>query len=191
LKICNSKFEDFKLHLEFKCGPSSNGGVFLCGRYEVQIETDSVAEANSHHTGWVNGFLDPTPKQPRKADVWQTFDITLVRRRITVVQNGITIIDNRKIPGITGGSLDSHEALPVPLYFQGTEEGTVTFRNISSHREKIRRLPLVLMQSRTALGFDETEIAQSGLAIERKVRTPLPKIRFQTNISIEKRRNSL
>jgi hypothetical protein len=128
--ISDSKFEDFKLHVEFKCGPSSNSGVFLRGRYEVQVETDSIAEPNSHHTGGVYGFLDPTPEQPRKADIWQTFDITFEGRKITVVQNGVTIIDNREIPGITGGALDSHEALPGPIYLQGTEEGTVVYKSI-------------------------------------------------------------
>jgi Domain of Unknown Function (DUF1080) len=128
--VTNLKFEDFKLHIEFKCSPSSNSGVFLRGRYEVQIETDSAAEPNSHHTGGVYGFLDPAPEQPRRADVWQSFDITLVGRKITVVQNGTTIIDNQEIPGITGGALDSREALPGPIYLQGSEENTVMFRNI-------------------------------------------------------------
>ena len=40
--ITTAKFEDFKLHLEFNCGPKSNSGVYLRGRYEVQIETDSA-----------------------------------------------------------------------------------------------------------------------------------------------------
>ena len=124
------KFFDFKLHLEFNAGPKSNSGVFLRGRDEVQIETDSESEAPSHHTGGVYGFLDPIPEQPRKADQWQTFDITLVGRTVTVVQNGVTVIDHKRIPGITGGALDSNEALPGPIYLQGTEEGHVAFRNI-------------------------------------------------------------
>jgi Domain of Unknown Function (DUF1080) len=128
--ITDPKFEDFKLHVVFKCGPSSNSGVFLRGRYEVQIENDSIAEPNSHHTGGVYGFLDPTPEQPRTVDQWQTFDITLVGRKVTVVQNGITIINNQEIPGITGGALDSQEGLPGPIYLQGSEEGTVTFKSI-------------------------------------------------------------
>jgi hypothetical protein len=128
--ISTSKFGDFKLHLEFDCGPKSNSGVYLRGRYEVQIETDSEAEPTSHHTGGVYGFLDPTPELPRQADVWQTFDITLVGRTLTIVQNGKTIIDRKEIPGITGGALDSHEELPGPIYLQGSEEGRVAFRNI-------------------------------------------------------------
>ncbi len=128
--ITTSKFEDFKLHVEFHCGPKSNSGVYLRGRYEVQIETDSAQEPPSHHTGGVYGFLDPTPEQPRQPGVWQTFDITLVGRTVTVVLNGKTIIDHKEIPGITGGALDSHEGAPGPIYLQGSEEGRVAFRNI-------------------------------------------------------------
>jgi hypothetical protein len=128
--INHSQFEDFQLHIEFNCGPDSNSGIYLRGRYEVQIETESASEAPSHHTGGVYGFLAPTPELPRKPGEWQTFDITLIGRMITVVQNGQTIISNREIPGITGGALDSHEALPGPIYLQGSEKGHVAFRNI-------------------------------------------------------------
>ena len=128
--ITLGKFGDFKLHLDFNSGPQSNSGVFLRGRYEVQVETDSVQEPPSHHTGGVYGFLDPTPELPRKPGEWRTFDITLVGRTVTVVQDGQTIIDHKEIPGITGGALDSHEELPGPIYLQGSEEGRTAFRNI-------------------------------------------------------------
>jgi hypothetical protein len=77
------------------------------------------------------GFLAPSPEQPRRPGEWQTYDITLVGRVVTVVQNGQTIIDKQEIPGITGGALDSHEALPGPIYLQGGEAGHVAFRNIT------------------------------------------------------------
>jgi hypothetical protein len=128
--INDSKFEDFKLHVEFNCGPTSNSGVYLRGRYEVQIETDSADEGPMHHTGSVYGFIVPTPELPRKANEWQTYDITLIGRRVTVVQNGQTVIDNKEISGITGGALDSHEGLPGPIYLQGSEKGHVQFRSI-------------------------------------------------------------
>jgi hypothetical protein len=128
--INDSKFEDFKLHIEFNCPSDSNSGVYLRGRYEVQIETDSIQEPPSHHMGGVYGFLAPTPELPRRPGEWQSFDITLIGRRITVVQNGQTIINDEEIPGITGGALDSHEELPGPIYLQGSEKGHVAFRNI-------------------------------------------------------------
>ena len=129
--INDKKFRDFKLHVEFNCGPSSNSGIYLRGRYEVQIETNSIQEPPSHHTGGVYGFIDPNPELPRTPDVWQTFDITLVGRTVTVLQNGKTIIDKQEIPGITGGALDSHEGEPGPIYLQGSEDGHVQFRRIT------------------------------------------------------------
>ncbi|MGH9405309.1 MAG: 3-keto-disaccharide hydrolase [Candidatus Acidiferrales bacterium] len=128
--ITTSKFKDFKLHVEFNCGPRANSGVYLRGRYEVQIETDSASEPPSHHTGGLYGFLAPNPELPRTADKWQSFDITLIGRTVTVVQNGRTVIDHQEIPGITGGALNSDEGLPGPIYLQGTEQGRVAFRNI-------------------------------------------------------------
>jgi Domain of Unknown Function (DUF1080) len=126
----DAKFQDFKLHVEFNCGKDANSGVYLRGRYEVQIETESQSEPPSHHTGGVYGFLAPSPEQPRVPDTWQTFDITLIGRRVSVVLNGKTVIDNHEIPGITGGAVDSREASPGPIYFQGSEKGHVAFRNI-------------------------------------------------------------
>jgi hypothetical protein len=128
--INDSKFEDFKLHVEFNCATNSNSGIYLRGRYEVQIETDSIEEPPSHHMGGVYGFLAASPELPRKPGEWQSFDITLIGRWITVVQNGQTIIDNKEIPGITGGALDSHEELPGPIYLQGSEKGHVGYRSI-------------------------------------------------------------
>ncbi|HXW56116.1 MAG TPA: DUF1080 domain-containing protein [Candidatus Cybelea sp.] len=128
--INDFKFEDFKLHVEFNCGPESNSGVYLRGRYEVQIETDSIAEPPSHHMGAIYGFLAPTPELPRTPGKWQTYEITLVGRQVTVIQNGQTIIDNKEIPGITGGALDSREGLPGPVYLQGSEKGRVVFRKV-------------------------------------------------------------
>ncbi len=128
--INDRKFEDFKLHVEFNCGENSNSGIYLRGRYEVQIETDSIEEPPSHHMGGVYGFLAPTPEQPRKPGAWQTYDITLIGRRITIVQNGQTIINDQEIPGITGGALDSREELPGPIYLQGSEKGHVSYRAI-------------------------------------------------------------
>jgi hypothetical protein len=129
--ITDAKFEDFKLHVEFNCVPGSNSGIYLRGRYELQIEDDPEPEGPTMRTGGIYGFLAPSPEQPRRPGEWQTYDITLVGRVVTVVQNGQTIIDKQEIPGITGGALDSHEGLRGPIYLQGSEAGHVAFRNIT------------------------------------------------------------
>src|SRR5215470_3477744 len=128
--INSSQFEDFKLHVEFNIGQGANSGVYLRGRYEVQVEDNSLQEPPSHHTGGIYGFVAASPEQPRKPGEWQAFDITLIGRTITVVQNGQTIINNYEIPGITGGALNSHEELPGPIYLQGSEDGHVMYRKI-------------------------------------------------------------
>jgi len=129
--ITDGKFEDFKLHVEFNCAPKSNSGVYLRGRYELQIEDDPVPEGPTMRTGGIYGFIAASPEQPRRPGEWQSYDITLVGRTVTVVQNGQTIIDKQEIPGITGGALDSQEGLPGPIYLQGSEDGHVSFRNIT------------------------------------------------------------
>jgi hypothetical protein len=103
--------------------------VYLRGRYEVQIEDDSSKEPPSHHMGGIYGFLAPEPELPKKPGEWQSFDITLIGRTVTVAQNGRTIIDRREIPGITGGAIDSHEDLTGPIFLQG-DHGSLSFRNI-------------------------------------------------------------
>jgi hypothetical protein len=122
-------FQNFKLHIEVNCPTNANSGIYLRGRYEVQIEDDSIEEPPSHHMGAVYGFLAPVPEQPRRPGDWQTFDITLVGRLITVVQNGITIINKLEIPGITGGALNSQEESPGPIYLQG-DHGGIAYRKI-------------------------------------------------------------
>ncbi len=127
--VSRQQFTDFKLHVEFNCPRDCNSGVYLRGRYEVQIEDDSIKEPPSHHMGGIYGFIAPQPELPRRPGEWQSFDITLVGRRVTVAQNGQIIIKDREIPGITGGALDSHEELPGPIYLQG-DHGSLSFRNI-------------------------------------------------------------
>jgi hypothetical protein len=125
-----AEFGDFKLHLEFNCAPGANSGVYLRGRYELQIENDLKPEALNMRTAGIYGYLAPTVAAPRTPGVWQTYDVTLVGRTITVALNGKVVIDRKEIPGITGGALDSREGADGPLVLQGAEEGQVTFRNI-------------------------------------------------------------
>jgi hypothetical protein len=65
----------------------------------------------------------------KPAGEWQVYDITIIGRRVTVVANGKTIINDQIIPGITGGALDSKEGEPGPIFLQG-DHGPVDFRNI-------------------------------------------------------------
>ncbi len=128
--LTEQTFDDFMLHVELMYPQGSNSGVYLRGRYEVQIQDDAGKALDSLRMGAVYGFLTPSLAAARKAGEWQTFDITLIGRRVTVVLNGTTIIDGQEIPGITGGALDADEVSAGPIMLQG-DHGPVRFRNIT------------------------------------------------------------
>ncbi len=128
--VSTRKFNDFKLHTEFRYPKGSNSGVYLLGRYEVQIQDDYGQEPDSHRIGGIYGFLTPSVNASKPADEWQVFDVTLVGRVVSVWLNGERIIDRQTIPGITGGALDSNEGAPGPIMLQG-DHGAIEFRKVS------------------------------------------------------------
>ncbi len=129
--ITDKTFSDFKLHVEFRYQQGSNSGVYLRGRYEVQIiDTKSgTPEPINNQFSAVYGFLPPNQMMAKDPGQWQSYDITLVGRKVTIVANGVTVINNQVIPGITGGAINSNEGEPGPILFQG-DHGPIDFRNI-------------------------------------------------------------
>ena len=127
--ITERTFTDFKLHVEFRVPKNGNSGIYLRGRHELQVEDSHGMEPLSTHTGGIYGFLVPNENAARPAGAWQTYDVTLVGRLITVVLNGRTVISMQNIPGITGGALDSNEGEPGPVYLQG-DHTAVEYRRI-------------------------------------------------------------
>lgn len=126
------KFVDFKLHIEYNCPPGGNSGVYLRGRYEVQVEYEPADKNDVFHAmGSIYGFIAPAAEVPPRPGQWESYDVTLVGRNVTVVRDGVVIIDHTSIPGITGGALDSHEAEPGPIYLQGDHTGGLKYRNIT------------------------------------------------------------
>ncbi|HVU94474.1 MAG TPA: DUF1080 domain-containing protein [Puia sp.] len=128
--VTDQKFTDFKLHIEFRYPKRGNSGVYLRGRYEVQIEDEEGGvTAPNEVIGSVYGFLPPVERASKGPGVWQTYDITLVGRLVTVVFNGKTVICRSEIPGTTGGALDSQEGEPGPIFLQG-DHRAIEYRNI-------------------------------------------------------------
>ena len=143
--LTERKFADFRLHAEFRYPQGSNSGIYLRGRYEVQIEDNFGEAPDNEKIGGVYGFLTPRINAAKPAGQWQTYEITLIGRRVTVVFNGESIIDRQIIPGITGGALDSDEGAPGPILIQG-DHGPVEFRKltltpVASNPHSSTRLP--------------------------------------------------
>lgn len=124
------KFQDFKIHAEYRVGPNSNSGIGLRGRYEVQILQDHGRPASLHGNGALYSRILPTKNASKPAGEWQTFDITLIGNNVTVVLNGETIIDRKEIEGLTAIAMDPNEAEPGPIVIQG-DHGSVEFRSIT------------------------------------------------------------
>jgi hypothetical protein len=122
-------FDDFKLHIEFRYPKGSNSGVYLRGRYEIQIEDNKGMDPISLYFGGIYGFIDPWLNMAKEPGEWQSYDVELVGRMVTVKANGTTIIYKQEIPGVTGGALDSKEGEPGPLMMQG-DHGPIEFKNI-------------------------------------------------------------
>ncbi|MBM3891188.1 MAG: DUF1080 domain-containing protein [Verrucomicrobia bacterium] len=123
------EFEDFNLKLEVCVPKNGNSGIYLRGIYEVQVADTSGKPLDSHNMGGIYSRITPAVAAEKPAGEWQTFDITLVDRHVTVIVNGKTIIANQPLLGCTGGALTSDEFRPGPIYLQG-DHTSVQYRNI-------------------------------------------------------------
>ena len=123
------EFEDFNLRLEFRVPKDGNSGVYLRGIYEVQVANSYGAKNDPHNCGALYSRIMPSENVSKPPGEWQTFDITLVDRHLTVIHNGKATIDNQPVLGCTGGALWSDEFRPGPIYLQG-DHTSVDYRNM-------------------------------------------------------------
>lgn len=127
--MSKEKFWNFQLHAEFRVGDHSNSGIGLRGRYEVQIYDDHGEPATKSGNGALYSRKPADVNASRPAGEWQTFDITLIGRDLTVVLNGRKIHDKVDVHGLTAMATDWREDQPGPITLQG-DHGIVEFRKI-------------------------------------------------------------
>lgn len=123
------EFEDFNLKLEVNVPKGNNSGVYLRGLYEIQVVDSYGLPLDSHNMGAVYSRITPTTAAEKPAGQWQTLDILLVDRHISVTFNGKKIVDNQPVNGPTGGAISSDVFGPGPIYLQG-DHGSVAYRNV-------------------------------------------------------------
>jgi hypothetical protein len=128
--VSEQTFQDAKLHVEFNVEPHSNSGVYVRGKYEVQIldNPDKKMAVDPHGCGAVYSRIPPKLDATKPAGEWQTLDITMVGRQIQVVLNGTEVVSG-VVEGVTGGAISPFEGEPGPLMLQG-DHGKVRFRNV-------------------------------------------------------------
>jgi hypothetical protein len=127
--ITTGKFWNFILHVEYNVAEKSNSGVGLRGRYEMQIQDDYGKPVESHINGAIYSRIKPLVNASKKAGEWQTAEIRLVGRDVSVTLNGKPIIVRQKIEGLTAIAFAPFEGEPGPIELQG-DHGPVEFRNI-------------------------------------------------------------
>jgi hypothetical protein len=128
--VSDNKFWNFKLHMEFLVPPESNSGVGLRARYEVQIKDDYGKTPDTHSSAALYSRIIANKNASKPSGNWQTYDIRLVGRQVTITMNGETVIDKGMIEGLTAMATDPDEGKPGPISLQG-DHGPVRFRNIT------------------------------------------------------------
>src|SRR5258708_4226288 len=117
--ISEQKFWNFTLHVDFRIVEHSNSGIGLRGRYEIQILDDYGTEPNTHGAAALYSRVAPKVNASRKPGEWQSYDIRLVGRTLTVVHNGIKVLDKVEVEGLTAIANNADEAEPGPFIVQG------------------------------------------------------------------------
>jgi hypothetical protein len=130
--ISDSKFKDFELYYEYRISKGSNSGMYLRGRYEIQILDDADRPLNKGSNGALYGVAAPSRNVSRPAGQWQSVRAKIAGNRITVVSNGVKVLDNVEASGPTGGALDDKVDEPGPIMIQG-DHGPIEVRRLMIH----------------------------------------------------------
>jgi hypothetical protein len=152
--VSEAEFGDVEIHVEFCISKHSNSGVYVMGRYEVQIY-DSFGVAKDQYPGiecggiyarWINEKNveghSPLVNASKPPGAWQVFDITFRAPRfdasgrkianakfVKVRHNGKLVHANVELTGPTRSALYADEKATGPLMLQG-DHGPVAYRNI-------------------------------------------------------------
>lgn len=152
------EYGDMELELDYMMAPGSNSGIYLQGRYEVQL-LDSWGVTTAPRPGDNGGIYErwddqrpegqkgyegyaPRTNVSRAPGLWQHLKIafraprfdaaghkTANARMLRVALNGVVIHEDVELMGPTRGAMGGDEKPVGPLRIQG-DHGAVAFRNI-------------------------------------------------------------
>jgi hypothetical protein len=128
--VSKQTFKDFKIAAEYKLDKDSNSGIYIRGRYELQVLDDFGKEANKNSHMSIYGWTPPASNPSKAPGEWQTMEATVVGNKVTVVLNGQKVHDNATLEAITGGALDANETEAGPIMLQG-DHGKVWYRKVT------------------------------------------------------------
>lgn len=188
-----AEFNDFRLHIEFLVEEQRNSGIYLRGMYEAQVvDRDSRMQGISG-VGAIFGRIAPSKNAGKPGGEWQTYDLTLVDRHITVVLNGETVIDNQPLIGPTAGAIYTDPSAPGPIYLQG-DHTNVKYRNITLEPalkanvtgEPVKHLYVATLMLRRLESVDLTDQQMASFnTLSQDLRTRTDRIRNEVGITKE------
>ena len=127
--VSEKKFWNFELHAEYRLSKQSNSGIGLRARYEVQVLDDHGRPPDTHSHGALYSRIPPAVNASKPPGEWQSLDVRLAGRDVTIVLNGHKVIDRQVIEGLTAMATDADEGAPGPITLQG-DHREVEFRSM-------------------------------------------------------------
>ena len=112
-------FFDFNLEYDVRVPAKSNSGVYLRGRFECQVVDSYGKDVDRHNMAAYYGRVTPSVAAEKRPGEWQHVSVTVYKGHITTYLNGVKIIDNAKLEGVTGGAIDADLNKAGPIYLQG------------------------------------------------------------------------
>ncbi|MBN9661277.1 MAG: DUF1080 domain-containing protein [Acidobacteria bacterium] len=135
--LSEARFLNFEVKLEYRYAKGSNSGMALRGRYEIQIFDNFGQAPDWHGNGALYSRIAPSTNASKAPGEWQTLTARIVGRDLTVVLNGVKIIDRKDVVGPTAMCMDPDEDKPGPLMLQG-DHGPVEFRKVEVTELQLR-----------------------------------------------------
>ena len=119
LKTKRSDFYDFNLEYDVRVPAGSNSGVYLRGRYEIQVLDSYGKPVDCHNMAAYYGRVTPSVAAEKKPGEWQHVDCWFVNRHCTIILNGKVTMDNAPVYGVTGGARNADVGSLGPIVLQG------------------------------------------------------------------------
>jgi hypothetical protein len=91
-------FDDYELHVEFNVPKGSNSGVYNRGLFEIQVfDSFGAPKLTFHDCGALYERAFPRENLSKPPGEWQSFDITLAGKKLTLLWNGKTVYRDQDI----------------------------------------------------------------------------------------------
>jgi len=129
LLVSRANYWNFRLKLDYRLPKGGNAGIGLRHHYELQLADDFGQPPDVHGNASLYSQIAPLSNKSRAPDNWQTIELTLIGRDLTVILNGAIVIDRQRIRGLSGLALDADETKPGPVSLQG-DHGRIEYRNV-------------------------------------------------------------